>query len=70
MNEYDRGFEDALALVHDYMQKYKDNLPENFVLSIKEIIQNAKDKKIADLKKEFNLIDAEVLPAKDKKTNK
>ena len=67
MNEYDRGFEDALALVYDYMQKYKDKLPEKFVLSIKEIIQNARDKRIAELKKEFSLIDDEAPPTKDKK---
>lgn len=67
MNEYDRGFEDALALVYDYMQKYKDKLPEKFVLSIKEIIQNARDKRIAELKKDLSLIDDEDLSAKDKK---
>jgi len=70
MNEYDRGFEDALALVDDYMQKYKDKLPEKFVLSIMEIIQNAKNMKIAELKKDFLLIDGEASLAKEKKTKR
>ena len=70
MDEYDRGFEDALALVNDYMQKCKDKLPEKFVLSVKEIIQNARDKRIAELKKDLSLIDDEDLPAKDKKTKR
>ncbi len=65
MNEYDRGFEDALDLVHDYIQRYKGKLPEDFVLSIKEIIQNVRDRRIAELKKELSLID-EDLPANNK----
>lgn len=60
MNEYSRGFEDALTLVDDYMQKYMDKLPEKFVLQIKEIIQEARDKRILELKKEFSLTDSEI----------
>lgn len=69
MNEYDRGFEDALDLVNDYMQKYMDKLPEKFVLQIKEVIQEAKDKRIASIKQELHLSDDEI-PVKDKKSKK
>lgn len=60
MDEYSRGFEDALDLVNDYMERCKDKLPEKFVLQIRELIQNAIDKKIAELKKEFLLTDSEI----------
>jgi len=60
MDEYSRGFEDALTLVDDYMQEYMDKLPEKFVLRIKEIIQEARDKRILALKKEFSLTDSEI----------
>ena len=69
MDEYSRGFEDALDLVNDYMQKYKGKLPEKFVLQIKEIIQEARDKRIASIKQEFLLSDDEI-PVKDKKSRK
>ena len=57
--EYDRGFENALDLVSYYVKKYEDKLPKEFVLSIKEIVQNFKDKKIKALKKELYLVDDE-----------
>jgi len=60
MDEYSRGFEDALTLVDYYMQKYKDKLPEKFVLQIREVIQEARDKRILELKKEFSLTDSEI----------
>ena len=69
MDEYHRGFEDALTLVDDYMQKYMDKLPEKFVLQIKEVIQEARDKRILELKKEFSLTDSEILVER-KKTKK
>ena len=64
-NEYDRGFENALDLVSYYIKKYDDKLPKEFVLSIKEIVQNFKDKKIEALKKELYLVDDEA-PVKKK----
>ncbi len=70
MDEYSRGFEDALDLVNDYMERCKDKLPEKFVLQIKEIIQEAKDKKIAELKKDFLLTNGEISAVKDKKDKK
>jgi len=70
MDDYSRGFEDALTLVDYCMQKYKGKLPEKFVLQIKGIIQEAQDKRILKLKKEFSLTDSEILvegkKAKDK----
>lgn len=61
MNEYQRGIEDALDLVYDrilrYEEKHKDKLPKDFVLSIKEIIQNVKDSKIVKLERELLLVD-------------
>jgi len=69
MDEYSRGFEDALDLVNDYMERCKDKLPEKFVLRIKEIIQEARDKRILELKKEFSLTDSEISVEK-KKTKK
>ncbi len=55
MDEYSRGFEDALDLVNSYIEKYKEKIPQEFVLQIKEIVQNARDKKVANLKKELLL---------------
>ena len=69
MDEYSRGFEDALDLVNDYMRKYEGKIPEKFVLQIKEIIQEARDKRIASIKQEFLLSDDEI-PVKDKKSRK
>jgi hypothetical protein len=60
MDEYARGFEDALDLVNDYMERCRDKLPEKFVLQIKEVIQEARDKRILELKKEFSLTDSEI----------
>jgi len=60
MDEYSRGFEDALTLVDYYMQKYEGKLPEKFVLQIKEVIQEARDKRILELKKELSLTDSEI----------
>ena len=68
-DEYDHGFEDALDLVNSYIEKYKDKLPEQFVLAIKEIIQETKDKKIAALKKDLCLTDSEI-SVKEKKPKK
>lgn len=68
-SEYDRGFEDALDLVSYYVKKYEDKLPKEFVLSIKEIVQNVKDKKIEALKKDLYLVDDDV-PVKEKKAKK
>ena len=64
-NEYDRGFENAQDLVSHYVKKYEDKLPKEFVLSIKEIVQNFKDKKIEALKKDLYLVDDEA-PVKKK----
>ena len=60
MDEYDNGFRDALDLVNDYMERCKDKLPEKFVLQIKGIIQEARDKRILELKREFSLTDSEI----------
>jgi len=70
MDEYSRGFEDALTLVDDYMQKYMDKLPEKFVLLIKEVIQEARDKRILELKKEFSLTDSEISVERKKPRDK
>ncbi len=64
-DEYNRGFENALDLVSYYVKKYEDKLPKEFVLSIKEIVQNFKDKKIEALKKDLYLVDDEA-PVKKK----
>ena len=58
--EYNRIFEDTLDLVNSHMQKCKDNGPRRFVLQIKKIVQNFKDKRIGALKKELCLVDNEV----------
>jgi len=68
-DKYNHGFEDALDLVNSYVERYKDKLPEQFVLSIKEIIQETKDKKIAALKKDLCLTGSKI-SVKEKKTKK
>ena len=54
------------------MERCKDKLPKKFVLRIKGIIQEARDKRILELKKEFSLTDSEILvegkKARDKQT--
>jgi len=42
------------------MERCEDKLPEKFVLQIKEVIQEARDKRILELKKEFSLTDSEI----------
>lgn len=68
-DEYNRGFEDALDLVNDYMQKYEDKLPKEFVISIREIIQETKDRKIEALKKDLSLVGDDI-SVKEKKPKK
>lgn len=59
-DKYNFIFADALDLVNSHMQKCKDKFPKEFVLQIKKIVQNFKDKKIGALKKELCLVDNEV----------
>ena len=68
-DEYDHGFEDALDLVNSYVEKYKEKLPEQFMLAIKEIVQETKDRKIAALKKDLSLTDGKI-HVKEKKNKK
>jgi len=68
-DEYNHGFEDALDLVFHYMQKYEDKLPKEFVISIREIIQETKDRKIEALKQDLSLVGDDI-SIKEKKTKK
>ena len=53
MNEYNRGFEDALALVNNRMQNHKDKLPESFTKSIAEIIRRVNESKIVKIERDL-----------------
>ena len=55
MNEYNCGFEDALDLVADHMQRCKDRLPDSFKKPMAEIMNRVRESKIIKIERKLQL---------------